>query len=47
MTSSVTTEQLAPPAFFGIKSAETLRFYTEVLGMDLSASRDLRDSASK
>lgn len=32
---AVRTIRISHPAFFGVKNAETVRFYTEVLGMDL------------
>jgi catechol 2,3-dioxygenase-like lactoylglutathione lyase family enzyme len=40
------TLRISHPAFFGIKTAETLRFYTEVLGMELVLRQPNLDDAS-
>jgi catechol 2,3-dioxygenase-like lactoylglutathione lyase family enzyme len=42
----IRTLRISHPAFFGIKTAETLRFYTEVLGMDLVLRQPNLDDAS-
>jgi catechol 2,3-dioxygenase-like lactoylglutathione lyase family enzyme len=42
----IRTLRISHPAFFGIKSAETLRFYTEVLGMELVLRQPNLDDAS-
>ena len=42
----IRTLRISHPAFFGIKTAETLRFYTEVLGMELVLRQPNLDDAS-
>jgi catechol 2,3-dioxygenase-like lactoylglutathione lyase family enzyme len=42
----IRTLRISHPAFFGIKAAETLRFYTEVLGMELVLRQPNLDDAS-
>src|SRR5204862_3184167 len=42
----IRTLRISHPAFFGIKSAETLRFYTEVLGMELVLRQPNLDDAT-
>ena len=42
----IRTLRISHPAFFGIKSAETLRFYTEALGMELVLRQPNLDDAS-